>query len=128
MTTRAQSLGAEAASAGSFVEPELQAADREELDAMIESTEGLEVYEHYVDDVMRMKPHTRSAEIEGLYEALCPWVPSLAMETRTVVPVWRSRTKMSRVAPFASLATRLVAFEEKATYRPSAEIDGVKES
>ncbi|SNZ15892.1 oligopeptidase F. Metallo peptidase. MEROPS family M03B [Natronoarchaeum philippinense] len=66
MTTRAQSLGAEAASAASFVEPELQAMDREELDAMIESTEGLDVYEHYVDDVMRMKPHTRSAEIEGL--------------------------------------------------------------
>ncbi|WP_256391788.1 oligoendopeptidase F [Natronoarchaeum rubrum] len=66
MTTRAQSLGAQASSAASFLEPELQALDREEIDEMIESTDGLEVYGHYVDDVMRMKPHTRSAEIEGL--------------------------------------------------------------
>jgi len=66
MTTRAQSLGAEASSAASFLEPELQALDREEIDELIESTDGLEEYGHYVDDVMRMKPHTRSAEIEGL--------------------------------------------------------------
>jgi len=66
MTTRAQSLSAKASSAASFIEPELQALDREELDEMIAETEGLEVYEHYVDDVLRMKPHTRSAEVEGL--------------------------------------------------------------
>ncbi|GAA0666369.1 oligoendopeptidase F [Natronoarchaeum mannanilyticum] len=66
MTTRAQSLGAQASSAASFLEPELQALDREEIDELIASTEGLEEYGHYVDDVMRMKPHTRSAEIEGL--------------------------------------------------------------
>jgi len=66
MTTRAQSLGAQASSAASFLEPELQALDREAIDEMIEATDGLEVYGHYVDDVMRMKPHTRSAEIEGL--------------------------------------------------------------
>ncbi len=66
MTTRAQTLGAQASSAASFLEPELQALDREAIDELIESTEGLEEYGHYVDDVMRMKPHTRSAEIEGL--------------------------------------------------------------
>ena len=42
--------------------------------------------------------------------------------TRSVVPVWRSRTNTS-VAPLVSPGTRLVASETKATKRPSAEID-----
>ncbi|MFT4889432.1 MAG: oligoendopeptidase F [Halobacteriales archaeon] len=66
LTARAGSLAADASSAASFIEPELQACSREEIDAMIESTPGLETYEHYVDDVMRMKEHTRSAEVEAL--------------------------------------------------------------
>ena len=66
MTTRSQSLAADASSAASFLEPELQSLDDDELDALLESEPDLEVYEHYVDDVVRMREHTRSAEIEGL--------------------------------------------------------------
>ena len=66
MTTRAQSLAADASSAASFLEPELQALDDDELDALLGSEPELEVYEHYIDDVVRMREHTRSAEIEGL--------------------------------------------------------------
>jgi len=65
-STRAQSLSADASSAASFIEPEIQSATREEIEAMVESTEGLAEYEHYLDDVLRMKPHTRSAEVEEL--------------------------------------------------------------
>ena len=66
LTARAGSLMADAGSAASFIEPELQACSRDEIDAMIESTPGLETYEHHIDDVMRMKEHTRSAEVEAL--------------------------------------------------------------
>ncbi len=70
MATRAQSLSSEAASAASFVEPELQGLDRKEVAAMIEADPALETYEHYFDDVLRMKPHTRSAEVETLLAEL----------------------------------------------------------
>jgi oligoendopeptidase F len=33
---------------------------------MIESTPELATYEHYLDDVLRLKPHTRSGEVEEL--------------------------------------------------------------
>ena len=70
MATRAQSLSSEAASAASFIEPELQGLDREDVDAMIEDEPALEEYDHYFDDVLRMKPHTRSAEVENLLAEL----------------------------------------------------------
>jgi oligoendopeptidase F len=66
LATRAQSLASRAGSATSFIEPEIQSLDRDELDRMIVETDGLETYEHALDDVIRMKEHTRSAEIENL--------------------------------------------------------------
>ena len=70
LTARAQSLAADASSASSFVEPELQECSREEIEAMIEAEPALGTYEHYFDDVLRMKPHTRSAEVEELLAEL----------------------------------------------------------
>ncbi|AXR76817.1 oligoendopeptidase F [Natrarchaeobaculum sulfurireducens] len=66
LTARAQSLAADAQSAASFIEPELQELTHEEFEAMVETESDLETYDHYVDDVLRMKPHTRSAEVEAL--------------------------------------------------------------
>jgi oligoendopeptidase F len=66
LASRAQSLGAEAASAGSFVEPELQTLDREAVADLQDAEPALEVYDHFFDDVLRMKPHTRSPEVEAL--------------------------------------------------------------
>ncbi|WP_227374650.1 oligoendopeptidase F [Haladaptatus halobius] len=66
LATRAQSLASRAQSAGSFIEPEIQSLDRDELDRMVDETDGLERYDHFLDDVMRTKEHTRSAEIENL--------------------------------------------------------------
>ncbi|WP_302081768.1 oligoendopeptidase F [Salinibaculum rarum] len=70
MATRAQSLGSEAASAASFLEPELQELDREDIEQMQAAEPALEAYDHYVDDILRMKPHTRSAEVENLLAEL----------------------------------------------------------
>ena len=66
LNSRASTLATDARSAASFIEPELQEGSREELDELIEEEPALGIYEHYFDDVLRMKPHTRSAEIEEL--------------------------------------------------------------
>ena len=70
LSARAQSLASDANSAASFIEPEIQSASRDEVSAMVESTDGLEQYEHYLDDVLRTKPHTRSAEVEEVLAEL----------------------------------------------------------
>jgi oligoendopeptidase F len=70
LRARGASLMTEVSSATSFFDPELQDCTREELQAMVEETPGLEEYEHYFDDVLRMKPHTRSAEVEELLSDL----------------------------------------------------------
>jgi len=66
LTARSRSLAADASSAASFIEPELQALDRGTLSTFVDEEADLERYEHYFDDTLRMKPHTRSAEIEAL--------------------------------------------------------------
>jgi oligoendopeptidase F len=66
LTARAQSLATDAGSAASFIDPALQDCTREELEGMMEEVPELDRYEHYFDDVLRMKSHTRSAEIEAL--------------------------------------------------------------
>jgi oligoendopeptidase F len=63
---RAQSLYSEASSAASFLDPEIQSCSREEIEAMIEAESELSEYDHYFDDVLRTKDHTRSAEVEEL--------------------------------------------------------------
>ncbi|MFB6166157.1 MAG: M3 family oligoendopeptidase, partial [Haloarculaceae archaeon] len=70
LTARAQSLAADAQSAASFIEPELQELDREAVAAFEDAEPALEEYDHYFDDVLRMKDHTRSAEIENLLAEL----------------------------------------------------------
>jgi oligoendopeptidase F len=70
MFARAQSLSSEASSATSFIEPELQELDREDVEAMIEAEPALAEYDHFFDDTLRMKPHTRSAEVETLLAEL----------------------------------------------------------
>ncbi len=66
LAARARSLAADASSAGSYIGPEIQELDRETVGELIEENPALEPYEHYFDDTLRMKPHTRSAEIEAL--------------------------------------------------------------
>jgi len=66
MSARADSLSADARSAASYVEPELQELDRSELDDFVDAEPALAEYDHYFDDVLRTKPHTRSKEVEEL--------------------------------------------------------------
>ena len=64
MSAKASSLGSAASSAVSYLEPELQSLTEAAVEEFIESEPDLDPYEHYLDDVLRMKDHTRSAEIE----------------------------------------------------------------
>jgi oligoendopeptidase F len=66
LSSRASSLASKAQSAGSFLEPELQALGREAVEEYMETEPTLREYDHYFDDVLRMQPHTRSAEVEEL--------------------------------------------------------------
>ncbi|NHN63904.1 oligoendopeptidase F [Haloarcula sp. JP-Z28] len=70
LTARSQSLSSEASSAASFLDPELQDLDYDDIEAMVDEEPALEPYEHYFDDVLRMKDHTRSAEVENLLAEL----------------------------------------------------------
>ncbi|SEP32006.1 oligoendopeptidase F [Halogranum amylolyticum] len=71
LSTRAQSLASKAQSATSFIEPELQQnLDEADVASFVDDEPGLAEYEHYFDDVLRMKPHTRSAEVEELLAEL----------------------------------------------------------
>ncbi|MFC5278114.1 oligoendopeptidase F [Halorubrum rubrum] len=64
MSARASSLQSEASSAISYLQPELQSLTEETLAEFLEAEPALAEYEHYLEDVLRMKPHTRSAEVE----------------------------------------------------------------
>jgi oligoendopeptidase F len=70
LSSRAMTLYSQADSASSFIGPEIQDLDRDELDRMIEETDGLELYDHYLHDVLRMSEHTRSAEVENVLAEL----------------------------------------------------------
>lgn len=70
MASRSQSLVARARSASSYIEPELQQLQSERLARWLEAHEALQVYEHYLDDVMRHRAHTRSAEVEEVLAEL----------------------------------------------------------
>ncbi|MBS3788567.1 oligoendopeptidase F [Candidatus Bipolaricaulota bacterium] len=66
MNSRARGLHSSAESAVSFIEPEIQSSTKEEIEELVDDNPELETYRHYLDDVLRLKPHTRSAEVEGL--------------------------------------------------------------
>lgn len=70
MVSRARGLYAKVESRFSFIKPEIQAASCEEIENLIDRNPALKKYEHYLDDVLRLKPHTRDAEIESLVAEL----------------------------------------------------------
>ncbi len=66
LASRGQSLAARAQSAASFIDPAIQSLEWEELAAMIESEPALSEYEHYLEDIHRLRDHTRSTEVERI--------------------------------------------------------------
>ncbi len=64
MKSRATTLSSKLSSSLSFIDPEIQDAGRKKIESLIENNEGLEVYRHFFDNILRFKPHTRSHEVE----------------------------------------------------------------
>ncbi len=54
------------ASDAAFVEPEILKADRGTIARFIKEKPALKVYEHYLDDILRRQPHTRTESEERL--------------------------------------------------------------
>ena len=70
LSGKAEALSSEASSATSYIEPELQELTEDDIEAFIDAEPALAEYEHFFDDVLRGKPHTRSKEVEELLAEL----------------------------------------------------------
>jgi oligopeptidase F. Metallo peptidase. MEROPS family M03B len=70
LSGKAEALSSEASSATSYIEPELQELTESDMEAFINEEPALADYEQFFDNVLRAKPHTRSAEVEELLAEL----------------------------------------------------------
>lgn len=66
LTDRAKGLLVEVEESQSFIVPELLMVEEEEIKRFIEETKELEVYSHYLDDILRRKAHTLSPREEAI--------------------------------------------------------------
>jgi|SRR5690554_1338385 len=66
MADRARSLGVQLMTSLAFIEPELLSLEGEVVQSYLEQEPGLEEYRHYLDNVLRRKPHTLTPQEEKL--------------------------------------------------------------
>jgi oligoendopeptidase F len=66
MASQARGLYGQLRAAAAFIDPELLALDRDELEAWMRERPRLALLRHYVDDLYRQQAHVRSPEVEEL--------------------------------------------------------------
>ncbi|MGI6067047.1 MAG: oligoendopeptidase F [Bacillota bacterium] len=66
MKDRAGSLMVKLAEVLAFVQPEILALEPQKLEEFIQSEPGLDVYKNYLEEIIRMKPHTLSVREEEI--------------------------------------------------------------
>ncbi len=66
MFDRAMQLYVQLSTAISYIEPEILALPQETLDRYMQETPGLQLYRQQLEDLNRVRPHVRSAEIEAV--------------------------------------------------------------
>jgi oligoendopeptidase F len=66
LNDRAANLYSEAASAMSFIVPEILSIDENKIKAFLEEKEELRLYKHALDEINRQRPHVLSAKEEAL--------------------------------------------------------------
>jgi oligoendopeptidase F len=66
MDSRIKTLYSKVSAAGSFIKPELLKIPDEQLLTMIHSLEGLKIYEHSINELLRKKIHTLNKEEEEI--------------------------------------------------------------
>jgi oligoendopeptidase F len=64
MTQEIAQIGTKLSAAGSFIDPEILAIETKTIEKFMKKKPELKNYAHYIDDIQRLKPHTRSAEVE----------------------------------------------------------------
>ncbi|BCX03866.1 MAG: oligoendopeptidase F [Candidatus Roseilinea sp.] len=62
--SRAQSLAARFGAATAFAQPEILTLEPDTIGRFMAAEPALKIYKHFFDNLMRMKPHVRSAEVE----------------------------------------------------------------
>jgi oligoendopeptidase F len=66
MSGRAGSLRTRVNQAVSFIDPEILAIPSSKLDELIKSENGVKLYQHYIDNIIRMRAHTLSPAEEEI--------------------------------------------------------------
>ena len=66
LADRATTLANDLNTSGAYMTPEILAIPQEKLDGFVESTEGLKLYRHALDEINRERAHVLSSEMEGL--------------------------------------------------------------
>ena len=66
MIGRAGSLRTSVRQATAYIEPEILTIPQSKLDEFIKSEEGLKLYQHYIDNIIRMRAHTLSTSEEEI--------------------------------------------------------------
>lgn len=66
LADRADSLEAEVSSANSFIVPEILQIPEDKISSFIKEHEGLKLFDKYIEDIVRKKPHVLSSKEERL--------------------------------------------------------------
>ncbi len=66
LSDRSESLAVKLNYVLSFLEPEILSIDRKNLDLFIMKTKDLQLYRHYLDDLLRLAEHILSPELEAV--------------------------------------------------------------
>ena len=77
MADRSMQLYSKLSAAESFAQPEILSIPKEKIDKFIAETDGLQEYEHLLDNLMRMKQYTLPAEQEKMLAMYSPVFSSL---------------------------------------------------
>ncbi len=64
--SRVMTLAAKASAASAFITPEILEMPQERIEGFLREDTRLELYRHLLDELLRRKPHVRSAEVEAL--------------------------------------------------------------
>lgn len=66
MTQKIGQTGTKLSAAAAYIDPEILAIDTETINKFMQDKPELKEYAHYIDDIQRLKPHTRDAEEEEI--------------------------------------------------------------
>ena len=64
MTQEIGQLGTRLSAASSYIDPEILTIETKTIEKFMKKKPELKEYAQYIDDIQRLKPHTRSAEVE----------------------------------------------------------------